>query len=145
MFLDASSIIAIVGDEEDAAELIAKVKASTKPIFYSSLSLFEAVMGFARKKTILTHGVQVPTPPHIIDQCQAVIDNFLETIAARELTIGDGMHRKAIEAARTYGRAVAHPARLNFGDCFAYACAKSYRLPLLFKGNDFSQTDIEAA
>jgi len=38
-----------------------------------------------------------------------------------------------------------HPARLNFGDCFAYALAKQAREPLLFKGNDFSQTDIEPA
>lgn len=38
-----------------------------------------------------------------------------------------------------------HPARLNFGDCFAYALAKATGEPLLFKGNDFAQTDIPAA
>jgi ribonuclease VapC len=38
-----------------------------------------------------------------------------------------------------------HPAELNFGDCFAYACARYYAVPLLYKGNDFSKTDIEAA
>ena len=38
-----------------------------------------------------------------------------------------------------------HPARLNFGDCFSYALAKTAGEPLLFKGNDFSQTDIEPA
>ena len=38
-----------------------------------------------------------------------------------------------------------HPARLNFGDCFSYALAKTTGEPLLFKGNDFSQTDIEPA
>ena len=38
-----------------------------------------------------------------------------------------------------------HPARLNFGDCFAYGVAKAAGEPLLFKGNDFSQTDIEPA
>ena len=38
-----------------------------------------------------------------------------------------------------------HPAALNFGDCFAYACAKQARVPLLYKGDDFPQTDIEAA
>jgi ribonuclease VapC len=35
-----------------------------------------------------------------------------------------------------------HPAALNFGDCFSYALAASTRQPLLFKGNDFSRTDI---
>ena len=38
-----------------------------------------------------------------------------------------------------------HPAGLNFGDCFSYALAKAFREPLLFKGNDFSRTDVEAA
>ena len=37
------------------------------------------------------------------------------------------------------------PARLNFGDCFAYACARHFGEPLMFKGADFPQTDIEAA
>lgn len=37
------------------------------------------------------------------------------------------------------------PAALNFGNCFAYACARHFRVPLLFKGEDFSQTDIEVA
>jgi len=39
----------------------------------------------------------------------------------------------------------AHPARLNFGDCFAYACSRYFAEPLMFKGADFAQTDIEAA
>jgi ribonuclease VapC len=50
----------------------------------------------------------------------------------------------ARRAWRTFGRGV-HPARLNYGDCFAYALAKETREPLLFKGNDFAQTDIEPA
>lgn len=43
---------------------------------------------------------------------------------------------------RRYGKG-RHPAALNFGDCFAYALAKSRQAPLLFVGNDFAQTDIE--
>ncbi|MFL5285429.1 MAG: type II toxin-antitoxin system VapC family toxin [Rhodopila sp.] len=50
----------------------------------------------------------------------------------------------ARRAWRTYGRGI-HPARLNYGDCFAYALAKEARELLLFKGNDFAQTDIEPA
>jgi ribonuclease VapC len=41
-----------------------------------------------------------------------------------------------------YGRIVGHKAALNFGDCFAYACARAYRAPLLYKGEDFSHTDL---
>ena len=50
----------------------------------------------------------------------------------------------AREAFRRFGKG-RHPARLNFGDCFAYALAKERGEPLLFKGDDFSRTDIEAA
>ncbi len=52
-----------------------------------------------------------------------------------------GMARSAW---RTFGRG-GHPAKLNFGDCFAYALAKETREPLLFKGSDFAQTDVEPA
>ena len=50
----------------------------------------------------------------------------------------------ARKAFRRYGRG-RHPANLNFGDCFAYALAKDKSAPLLFKGNDFGQTDVMAA
>lgn len=50
----------------------------------------------------------------------------------------------AIVAWRSYGKG-RHPARLNLGDCFAYALAKASNQPLLFKGDDFSKTDIAAA
>ena len=50
----------------------------------------------------------------------------------------------ARQAWREFGRG-RHPAKLNFGDCLAYGLAKVTGEPLLFKGNDFSQTDIEPA
>lgn len=145
MFLDASAIVAIVSDEKDAGDLIAKIEMSKKAIYYSSLSIYEAVIGLARKKRDEAFGDQVPIPQHLIDLAQQHIDAFIETIGAKEMAIAGNMHKLAIEACRTYGGVVAHPARLNFEDCFSYACAKAYRLPLLFKGGDFSQTDIEVA
>lgn len=145
MFLDASALVAILGEEEDADFLLDKIDQSKGKLFYSSLSMYEAVISLAQKRKKETLGEQVPTPPHLIDDCQSIIEGFLEEVGAQELSIGAGSHKKAIEASRTYGKVVAHPAQLNFGDCFAYACAKTCRLPLLFKGNDFSQTDIEAA
>jgi len=50
----------------------------------------------------------------------------------------------ARDAYRQFGRGN-HPARLNFGECFAYALAKSCREPLLYNGNDFRQTDLPGA
>lgn len=52
--------------------------------------------------------------------------------------------RLAIEAHRTFGKGSGHRARLNFGDCFSYALAKANDEPLLFKGDDFAQTDIRS-
>jgi len=55
-----------------------------------------------------------------------------------------GTRHLAIEAFDRFGKS-RHPAALNFGDCFAYACARQARLPLLYKGDDFPLTDIEPA
>jgi ribonuclease VapC len=52
------------------------------------------------------------------------------------------VRQKAIAVSGIYGKIVAHKAELNFGDCFAYACAKSHKLPLLYKGDDFVHTDL---
>lgn len=49
------------------------------------------------------------------------------------------------DAYRRFGIGSGHPARLNFGDCFAYALAKSLNEPLLFKGDDFAQTEVTPA
>ncbi len=64
-------------------------------------------------------------------------------IEVRPVTIEQA--RLAREAYRDYGKGSGHPARLNFGDCFAYALAKDAGEPLLFKGDDFRQTDVTAA
>jgi ribonuclease VapC len=145
MFLDASAIISILSEEEDAGYLIARIELSSKPVSFSPLSAFEAVMGLARKKSVLTKGDQYPTSPKLIDQAKLIVDGFLKEIGAVQTTITTETYTSAIHAARNYGKAVAHPARLNFGDCFAYACAKTQHVPLLFKGDDFTQTDIEVA
>jgi ribonuclease VapC len=145
MFLDASAIIAILSEEEDAGYLIAKIELSGPPISFSPLSAFEAVMGLARKKSVSLLGDQAPTSPKLIDQAELIVDGFLKEIGAVEAIITGETYHSAIRAARTFGKAVAHPARLNFGDCFAYACAKTQQVSLLFKGDDFTQTDIEAA
>jgi ribonuclease VapC len=145
MFLDASAIVAIVGGEPEARHLANKIEMAVTPICYSSLSVYEAIMSFARKKRGETLGGQLPIPAHLIDQSQELIERFLIEVDAQEVPIDMAMHRVAIKASRDYGRAVAHPARLNFGDCFAYACAKVHNIPLLYKGDDFPSTDIESA
>ncbi len=145
MFLDASAIVAILKGEDDAGSLIARMKTSKEPLQYSSLVVFEVVVSLARQKKIMLLGEHAPTPPDLLASTQASVESFLRDIGAIEIELSTGLHSTALDAARTYGRFVGHPAKLNFGDCFSYACAKQLRSPLLFVGDDFAKTDIEAA
>ncbi|CDZ59225.1 type II toxin-antitoxin system VapC family toxin [Neorhizobium galegae] len=145
MFLDASAVVAVLTREEEAEALLAKIAGSKGPIHYSSVTMFEAVIGISRKTAISIHGDQRPTPPELIAQAQGDVEEFMRSIGAVEVAFPPGLHGAALEVARTYGRFVGHPARLNFGDCFSYAAAKVLQSPLLFVGNDFSRTDIEVA
>jgi ribonuclease VapC len=73
---------------------------------------------------------------------------FLEALLARPnvqaLAFDRVLYRAARYAFEQYGKG-RHPARLNFGDCMAYAVAKAHGVPLLYKGADFSHTDITSA
>jgi ribonuclease VapC len=73
---------------------------------------------------------------------------FNELITELDITIEPvtvDQARIARDAHSRFGKGTGHPARLNFGDCFAYALAKDFDEPLLFIGNDFSPTDIQPA
>ena len=73
---------------------------------------------------------------------------FDELVDVAELRVEPVTHdqaRIAREAYRDFGKGSGHKAGLNFGDCYAYALAKSAGEALLFKGNDFSHTDITPA
>ena len=74
----------------------------------------------------------------------AELDPFLNRIGIEVREVDLAQYRAARAAHLAYGRG-RHPARLNFGDCFAYALAKTLDAPLLFVGDDFSRTDIACA
>lgn len=69
---------------------------------------------------------------------------FLDRADIERVPVDTGQADIAVDAFRRFGRG-RHAAALNIGDCFAYALAKATGEPLLFKGNDFSQTDITSA
>lgn len=73
------------------------------------------------------------------------LDNFIKKANIVVEPITEEQAIMAREAYRDFGKGSGHPAKLNFGDSFAYALAKAYDEPLLFKGNDFSKTDIQSA
>ncbi len=138
MFIDASAIVGILNDESDARQLERTLDAATTPLFVSPLAIFEAVMAIARQRS--SKGAR-RVDADLIARAEAGVAAFVKDIGAREIPITADIARKAIEAAGRYGRTVGRKAGLNFGDCFAYACAKAHEAPLLYKGDDFSRTD----
>jgi ribonuclease VapC len=69
---------------------------------------------------------------------------FIENVALEIIPFDEAQVRSAAVAFDRYGKGIDPKARLNLGDCAAYALAKSLNAPLLFKGNDFSQTDLRS-
>jgi ribonuclease VapC len=131
MFVDASAIIAIIVDEPERSAFEARLGRADR-LYTSSVAVYEAVMGVARVRRLS------------IADAQAALDRFVSEAAAELVPITAEIGRSAVQAFDRFGRG-RHPARLNMGDCFAYACAKTLAVPLLFKGDDFSQTDIAVA
>ena len=130
MFVDASALTAILTDEEDARVLAGRLKRAERRIT-SPLAVWESTVAVARR-------LDLP----LRDAREAVADYLaLANIVVMAVPpeIGEG----ALDAFERYGKG-RHPASLNFGDCFAYACARHFRVPLLYKGDDFPRTDIEA-
>ena len=73
------------------------------------------------------------------------LERLLEAATVRVEPLTAQQARIARQAYRDFGRRSGHPARLNFGDCFAYALAVGTGEPLLFKGDDFVHTDVTPA
>ncbi|MEX6507987.1 type II toxin-antitoxin system VapC family toxin [Jiella sp. M17.18] len=141
MFVDASAIVAILGREAGHEAIQLQMATAAGPFFVSPLAVFEAVLALARKKAPATRGGDRPSPD-LVRQAQAAVQAFVEDIGATNLLVTPDIGQRALETAATYGKIVGHPADLNFGDCFAYACAKASGVPPLYKGDDFSQTDL---
>lgn len=75
---------------------------------------------------------------------RGLTSQFLEAFQVEVLPFGDLHWQVALQTFARYGKGQ-HPARLNYGDCMTYATARVAREPLLYIGNDFARTDIEAA
>ena len=139
MVIDASAIVAVLNRESEADQIADVLNTHRGRLMISPLAAFEAALALAR---IRAAGQGRKTTRADIDVVQTAIDRFIRANDIREIEITPAIGRIAIEAAAVYGKAVGHPADLNFGDCFAYACAKAHGASLLFKGDDFAKTDI---
>lgn len=128
MIVDSSALLAIVLREPDReAFLDAMLAAAT--VRMSVANWLEATMIVDRRGN---------------DIAVNRFEDFVRTAQIGLIPVSVTQAVIARRAWRTFGRGI-HPAKLNYGDCFAYALAKETNEPLLFKGNDFPQTDIEPA
>ncbi len=141
MFIDASAIVAILNEEPEAPAFERAIEGHRRKIFVSPIARFEAVVSLAAARSRKS---KTATTPQAIALATQAVDALLEIVKAEDVAIASTVGDRAIAAAATYGRAVGHKADLNFGDCFAYAIAKNCREPILFKGDDFIHTDLEA-
>ena len=127
--VDTSALVAILSLEPDASRYAAAVQAADV-VKVSAITLLEA--------GIVMHSKQGP----------GGVDDLRDLLSSANVEIvpfdGD-MARIGTDAFARFGRGSGSPAKLNFGDCASYALAKSLDIPLLFKGNDFSETDIVSA
>ena len=125
MILDTSALLAILYVEEDA-ERFAEALAASEQRLMSAANYLEA-------------GIVVDS------QRGAAAGRQLDALMSRANIGVEAVTREQADIARQayldFGKGN-HPAGLNFGDCFAYALAKAKGLPLLFKGDDFSKTDV---
>jgi ribonuclease VapC len=131
MFLDASALTAMLVDERDARELLARMQNYTVRTT-SPLAVWETVLAVAR-----VLGLDIRT-------ANTAVEEFLVLAGVDVKPVPADARRSAIDAFDRFGKG-RHPAALNFGDCFAYACARQARVPMLYKGDDFASTDIETA
>lgn len=128
MIIDTSAILAVLLGEPDAGRYEDAIAAAW-PRRMSVVALLEAAM------VVESRGGAAAGQE---------LDMLLEKSAVELVPVTPEHANAARRAWRRFGKGN-HPAGLNFGDCFAYALAKTAGEPLLFKGEDFAQTDIEVA
>jgi ribonuclease VapC len=129
LIVDSSAVIAILANEPEAAAF-SRVLETERDIAIAAPTLVELYVVADRARD---------------PRARAALDDILKTIDPRVEAFTAEHAALAREAHRTFGRGSGHPARLNLGDCFAYALAKATGEPLLFKGDGFTHTDIRSA
>jgi ribonuclease VapC len=129
MIIDTSALLAILRAEPEAEACAQAIhQASARRL--SAANFLEAA--------IVVDASRDPVLRRRLDELVNAASITVEPVTAEQAQIGR-------EAYRDFGRGSGHPAQLNFGDCFAYALAKTTGEPILFKGGDFSHADLKPA
>ena len=130
--METSAVVAMLAAEPDAAALADKLEADRERISAGHVIL-EASMRLASLLALT---------PTVAD---GLVTRLLREADIRVVPITEEIAHVSVAAFERYGKGRRHRASLNFGDCLSYACAKTYRARLLFKGSDFAHTDIARA
>lgn len=128
MFADTSAIVAMLLEEDGAGSLSTDIERSERR-FTSPVVRLETCMVISTRRDV--------SP----DLAQYYFDALAARLLLTEVPIDERVGRLAVDCFRRYGKG-RHAAQLNFGDCLSYACAKAHRARLLYKGDDFAQTDV---
>jgi ribonuclease VapC len=128
MIVDASAIVAILLDEREAGALAHRLSEASRRATHP-ISVYEAALAIARVSR------------STLEEAQDDVASFVTDLEMQVALIGAPETAAALGAFARYGEG-RHPARLNMGDCFSYACAKVRGMPLLYKGDDFARTDL---
>jgi ribonuclease VapC len=129
MIIDTSALIAILRNEPEARHCALAIEKSVNRRLSAASFVETALVIDGSRDPIASRRFD-----DLISEARIVIEPVTEVQA-----------RIAREAYRDFGRGSGHPAKLNFGDCFAYALSKVTGEPLLFKGEDFIHTDVAPA
>lgn len=128
MIVDASALLAVLFGEPDADTFNRAISDELEDLLISPINFVEAAIRADQRGA----------------ESSKALDEILRISGLKIAAITIHQTRLAREAYQRFGKGN-HPAKLNLGDCFAYALAKARGEPLLFKGDDFRKTDVEAA
>ncbi len=131
IFVDTSVVVAILLKESDWRDFSQAIEAA-------ETRLTSAVV---RLETCIVLGTRLKLSPR---EAERQFESFLLTADIEEAPIDSAIGAAAVACFERYGKGRNPAARLNFADCLSYACAKARGAALLFKGDDFAQTDVKA-
>lgn len=132
MVVDSSALVAIFLQEPEAARFARTIGEEARPIMSAANVLETSIVLRALKR------IAPADAESWLDEFLAAAAIDVAPVTRQQLTVARAAHAR-------FGKGSGHAAQLNFGDCFAYALAISLGAPLLFKGDDFSRTDVERA
>lgn len=140
MFLDASALAAVLLQEPDGPAYMKAMETARGKLRFSPVVRVETVLAIVRK-AVERRG-KGPATAEDYAHATRLVEKLLAAVEATEMHITSSMGTEAVRALSVYGKQVGHPAQLNMGDALSYACAKAFHVPLLYKGRDFSETDL---